>query len=88
MSATKGITQPQAEQGNSQTKSSSTAEPNHSSVRERVAKGEAFKVIVVGNSDVGKTRMTYVYANGELPPKNMKATVGVGYYGKTIPFFL
>ena len=53
-----------------------------------MAKGEAFKVIVVGNSDVGKTRMTYIYANGELPPKNMKATVGVGYYGKTIPFFL
>ena len=53
-----------------------------------MAKGEAFKVIVVGNSDVGKTRMTYIYTNGELPPKNMKATVGVGYYGKTIPFFL
>ena len=32
--------------------------------------------------------MTYIYANGELPPKNMKSTVGVGYYGKTIPFFL
>ena len=57
-------------------------------IRDRVAGGEAFKVIVIGNSDVGKTRLTYIYANGELPPKNMKSTVGVGYYGKTIPFFL
>ena len=28
-----------------------------------VANGEAFKTVVVGNSDVGKTRMTYVYVN-------------------------
>ena len=28
-----------------------------------VANGEAFKTVVVGNADVGKTRMTYVYVN-------------------------
>ena len=57
-------------------------------IRDRVANGEAFKVIVIGNSDVGKTRMTYTYAHGEAPSNNMKTTVGVEYYGKTIPFFL
>ena len=28
-----------------------------------VANGETFKTVVVGNADVGKTRMTYVYVN-------------------------
>ena len=28
-----------------------------------VANGEAFKTVVVGNAEVGKTRMTYVYVN-------------------------
>ena len=66
----------------------SEASDSSPTIRDRVANGEAFKVIVIGNSDVGKTRLTYIYTNGELPPKNMKQTVGVGYYGKTIPFFL
>ena len=56
-------------------------------MRDRVANGEAFKVVVIGNSDVGKTRMTYTYAHGEAPSSKMKTTVGVEYYGKTIPFF-
>ena len=30
-----------------------------------VANGEAFKTVVVGNKDVGKTRMTYLYVNGD-----------------------
>ena len=30
-----------------------------------VANGEAFKAIVIGNHSVGKTRMTYLYVNGD-----------------------
>ena len=29
-----------------------------------VANGEAFKTIVIGNANVGKTRMTHLYVNG------------------------
>ena len=49
-----------------------------------VANGEAFKAIILGNKDVGKTRMTYLYVNGDQPPAY--ETVGCEYYSKTIIF--
>ena len=51
-----------------------------------VANGEAFKAIVVGNSDVGKTRMTYLFVNSEVSPITKRKTIGVEYYSKTVMF--
>ena len=51
-----------------------------------VANGEAFKAIVIGNANVGKTRMTYLYVNNELPPVTKQQTIGVEFYGKTLVF--
>jgi len=51
-----------------------------------VANGEAFKAIVIGNADVGKSRMTYLFVNDELPPQDKSETVGIEYYSKTILF--
>ena len=52
----------------------------------QVANGEAFKVIVIGNASVGKTRMTYLFVNNELPPVNKQESLAVEFYGKTIVF--
>ena len=51
-----------------------------------VANGEAFKAIVIGNANVGKTRMTYLFVNNEIPPVTKQETIGVEYYGKTMVF--
>lgn len=51
-----------------------------------VANGASFKVIIIGNSAVGKTRMIYQFVNDELPPEMKQETIGVEYYGKTIVF--
>lgn len=49
-----------------------------------MANGDVFKAIVIGNHGVGKTRMTYIYVNGEQPPE--QETVGCEYFSKTIIF--
>ena len=51
---------------------------------QKVGDGEAFKAIVVGNSNVGKTRLTYLYTNGQLPPQSKDKTMGVECFGKTV----
>jgi GTPase SAR1 family protein len=50
----------------------------------QVAKGEAFKVIVIGNSGVGKTRFTHLYCMNTLPPLSKAETIGVEMYNKAI----
>ena len=46
-----------------------------------VANGEAFKAIVIGNADVGKSRMTYLFINEEQPQQDKtRETVGIEYY--------
>ena len=51
-----------------------------------VANGEAFKAIVVGNADVGKTRMTYLFVNSTVPPEAKRQTIGVEYFSKVVKF--
>ena len=52
-----------------------------------VAFGEAFKVIVIGNAGVGKSRMTYLFVKGEQPPDHKaQHTMGIEYYNKDILF--
>lgn len=51
-----------------------------------VADGESFKAIVVGNADVGKTRMTYLYVNSTVPPETLRQTMSVEYFSKVIQF--
>lgn len=53
---------------------------------QRVADGEAFKAIVVGNAEVGKTRMTYLFVNNQQLSDDKKETIGKEKYSKTIMF--
>ena len=58
-----------------------TGKPVH-----KVANGEAFKAIVIGNAGVGKTRMTYLFVNERLLTEETKETVGVEFFSKTVMF--
>ena len=43
-----------------------------------------YKVIVVGDSGVGKTCLTFRFCNGHFPSADTEATIGVDFREKTI----
>ena len=43
-----------------------------------------YKIIVLGNSGVGKTSLTYRFCNGKFPDGNVDATIGVDFREKII----
>ena len=57
------------------------------SVVKRQSSGMAFKVIVIGNSGVGKTSLLYRFTDGQFPDSHM-STIGKLILALTSPFYL
>ncbi|KAI0212820.1 Ras-related protein Rab-33B [Lamellibrachia satsuma] len=54
-----------------------------SPVVEKQAKRRIFKIIVIGDSNVGKTCLTFRFCGGQFP-KKVEATIGVDFREKTV----
>ncbi len=52
-------------------------------VIEKQAQTRIFKIIVIGDSNVGKTCLTFRFCEGKFPDKT-EATIGVDFREKTI----
>lgn len=50
---------------------------------EKQAQRRIFKIIVIGDSNVGKTCLTYRFCSGKFPDKT-EATIGVDFREKTV----
>ncbi|XP_067943883.1 putative Ras-related protein Rab-33 [Watersipora subatra] len=50
---------------------------------ERLKEAKIFKIIVIGDSNVGKTCLTYRFCEGKFPNK-VEATIGVDFREKTV----
>lgn len=60
-----------------------TAEEGAVKMVEKQAQRRIFKIIVVGDSNVGKTCLTYRFCLGKFPEKT-EATIGVDFREKTV----
>ena len=61
-----------------------TADSNQTSVTyARKKEPRIFKIIVIGDSNVGKTCLTYRFCEGRFPTK-VEATIGVDFREKTV----
>ena len=54
-----------------------------SSVIEKQSKRRIYKIIVIGDSNVGKTCLTFRFCAGKFP-KKVEATIGVDFREKTV----
>jgi GTP-binding protein EngB required for normal cell division len=65
---------------------STSASPNKDppvSVIEKQTQRRIFKIIVIGDSNVGKTCLTYRFCTGKFPDKT-EATIGVDFRERTV----
>ena len=60
-----------------------TAEAGAVKVVEKQAQRRIFKIIVIGDSNVGKTCLTYRFCLGKFPDKT-EATIGVDFREKSV----
>ena len=60
-----------------------TAEVGAVKVVEKQAQRRIFKIIVIGDSNVGKTCLTYRFCLGKFPDKT-EATIGVDFREKSV----
>ena len=58
--------------------------PNLPAKREMARKKKTFKIIVIGDSGVGKTCLTYRFCSGKFPSTPTDATIGVDFREKII----
>lgn len=58
--------------------------PNLAAKREVARKKKTFKIIVIGDSGVGKTCLTYRFCSGKFPSTPTDATIGVDFREKII----
>ena len=61
----------------------SEAIPQPNSVAEKHVQKRIFKIIVIGDSNVGKTCLTFRFCGGSFPDKT-EATIGVDFREKTL----
>ncbi|CAF4433692.1 unnamed protein product, partial [Adineta steineri] len=61
----------------------SIATPDTGAVGDQERPKRIFKIIVIGNSHVGKTCLTYRFCSGKFPEKT-EATIGVDFREKTL----
>lgn len=73
---------PEAEEGQHSI-STAAAGTASSAVIERQVQKRIFKIIVIGDSNVGKTCLTFRFCGGRFPEKT-EATIGVDFREKTV----
>ena len=75
--------QPNEQQQKNQT-TTTTQKSNLPAKREIGKKKKTFKIIVIGDSGVGKTCLTYRFCSGKFPTTPTDATIGVDFREKII----
>ena len=77
------ISQKDQQQQKNQT-TTTTQKSNLPAKREVGKKKKTFKIIVIGDSGVGKTCLTYRFCSGKFPTTPTDATIGVDFREKII----